>query len=278
MFGDTFKKLCVRYLFISAVLAAFVCLVNTDLFAAWGEKPARKAAPAAVQPVAAQAPAVEASPAKAAPVPAAIQQKQPTAQDMEKRRNMIKAAKEKLNNTVLEIELSQMTAEPKKETFKDTLRFSDNKIESDKLKAEGFPATNYTVSMSGEDIVVWETMQTSEKKGLAFWKGELENGVMRGVLSRHLDEKTVKDYSFASTKVEAVEAPKEEAIPESAAAVEAPKVETKTEPAAAEVKQKMKPAVEPEKKKVEVKQEAPKAQETVKNSAPEKKKKKNFFF
>jgi hypothetical protein len=41
-------------------------------------------------------------------------------------------------------------------------------------------------------------MQTSEKAGLAFWHGELENDVMRGVLSKHPDQKTHNDFSFYS--------------------------------------------------------------------------------
>jgi hypothetical protein len=156
-----------------------------------GAPPARKA-PAT--PAKAKAQVVE----KAKAQPASPIVKQPTAEEMEKRKNMIKAAKEKLNNLVWHIEVAQMTSEPQKETYKDTLRFTDNKVASEHLASDDFPSTNYTVSMSGENVVVWETMQTSEKKGLAFWKGEVEGGVMRGVLSRHFDEKSVRDYSFSS--------------------------------------------------------------------------------
>ena len=72
-------------------------------------------------------------------------------------------------------------------------------------------------------------MQTSEKKGLTFWKGELENDKMRGVLSRHIDEKTIKDYTFYSTAKEMItEAPPVVATP--------PAVVTPPAPPAEEVK------------------------------------------
>ena len=208
--------------------------------------PPRKA-PAA--PVKGKAQVVE----KAKAQPAAPIVKQPTPEEMEKRKNMIKAAKEKLDNLVWHIEVAQMTSEPQKETYKDTLRFSDNKVGSEHLSSDDFPSTNYTVSMGGENIVVWETMQTSEKKGLAFWKGEVEGGVMRGVLSRHFDEKTVRDYSFSSVGPAEVMAP----------------TEKKEEPKPAEVSEKK---AEP-KKEVEQKQ----ADTTKKKSEDKTKKKKGIF-
>jgi hypothetical protein len=121
--------------------------------------------------------------------------------------NRIKEAAKELENTLWRINLKQITQSEKKEAFADVIRFKAGKVEMESLTSQGFSPTSYSVTVKGEtyNIVVWETMQTSEKKGLAFWKGEIEEGRMRGVLSRHLDGKTVKDYSFYSTAKEMIQ-------------------------------------------------------------------------
>ena len=116
--------------------------------------------------------------------------------DKDKMQELVKKAKEELKDTTWEIELTDMNADKKKKTETDTLHFEGSTIKSDKLTKEGFPSTNYTVRVKGEEgeVIVWETMQTSSDKGIAFWRGELlENGVMRGVLSWHIDEKDKRD-------------------------------------------------------------------------------------
>lgn len=250
MFKAIFNKGQLKISFIIVAVIVLMFSVAMVCNAAWPRPDEKKAPPAK----AAQAPAAPAGQAAQAAAPAVAPQEpvrpaapQPSAAELEKRKNMIKAAKEKLNNQIWKIELVQMTAEPTKETFKDTLRFVNNRVESEKLVSEGFPTTNYTVSMSGENIVVWETMQTSEKRGLAFWKGELESGVMRGVLSRHLDEKTVKDYSFSSVGAsEKIAEPVKEETP---AVAEAPK-EKIAETKQAETKEEVQKP-EPTKKKLQ---------------------------
>ena len=135
----------------------------------------------------------------------------------EKKRQMIKAAKKKLDNTTWQIELTQMTTGKKKVKTEDTLRFINGRIESEQLVSEGFSVSNFTVRIKREDTVIWETMQSSEEQGLAFWRGEIKEGIMRGVLSRHLDEKTIKDYTFVSEKKEIIliseEGKKEKVVP-----------------------------------------------------------------
>lgn len=109
----------------------------------------------------------------------------------------LEAAKIELNNMEWKIKLSPI-GETKAKAYEDTLLFVENKFSSEKLESEDFPTSNYTVSLKGEDVIIWETMQTSESGGLAFWRGELENNVMRGVLSMRPDEKTSMDFSFYS--------------------------------------------------------------------------------
>jgi hypothetical protein len=137
---------------------------------------------------------------KAEPLAAVIPQ--------EKKMEVMKETAIKLNNTVWEIQLTQISTAKEKETFKDTLRFADYKFISDRLSPDGFGASNFTLAMPHENVVVWETMQDSGKNGLALWKGQLVEGdeVMRGVLSLHLNDKanTVKDYTFVSVKKEII--------------------------------------------------------------------------
>jgi len=115
--------------------------------------------------------------------------------DKEARKKKIAQAKKELEGTVWEISLTQMGTTNKSE---DTITFTEGKVESRKLTDEGFSPTNFTVSLKENEIIVWETMQSSEDEGLAFWRAEISGGRMRGVLSRHISENRVKDYTFAS--------------------------------------------------------------------------------
>jgi hypothetical protein len=65
----------------------------------------------------------------------------------------------------------------------------------------GFQATNYSLSIQGDGTFVWETMQTSEKSGIAFWRGEISADMqsMRGILSHQISDKNKEEYSFVST-------------------------------------------------------------------------------
>jgi hypothetical protein len=159
--------------------------------------------------------------------PSAVEVKQ----DEEMMAKRIEAAGKELNNTKWQVTFNQITQAEKKDSFTDTISFKDGKVEVAGLASQGFSASGFTISVKRQNTIVWETMQTGEKKGLAFWKGEIENDKMHGVLSRHIDEKTVKDYTFYSTGKEMIqeaastpEVKKEEVK----AAVESPKpVETK---------------------------------------------------
>ena len=149
----------------------------------------------------------------------------------------IKEAEKTLNNTKWQVNFSQITQAEKKEKFADTVSFKDGKVEIESLTSQGFSATSFTISIKGDDnnVIVWETMQVSEKKGLAFLKGEIEEGRMRGVLSRHLDEKSVKDYTFYSTSKEVIQEvtppPPAEPVPAAAVVQAAEKAKASPSPA-----------------------------------------------
>ncbi|OLS15356.1 MAG: hypothetical protein RBG13Loki_1030 [Promethearchaeota archaeon CR_4] len=185
---------------------------------------------------------------------AVTKKEKPKAAEVKKDDGMVKKIQDaikELDKTLWNINVTQITSSEKKEKYTDKIRFKDDTVAIETLVSQGFPATSFTITIKGDEnnIIIWETMQSSEKKGLAFLKGELEEGRMRGVLSRHIDEKTVKDYSFYSTSKEVIQ---EEVLPAEttpAASQAAPSEEVKKEEAkAAEVK--AIPAVQEEKKEV----------------------------
>ena len=104
-----------------------------------------------------------------------------------------------LNNTEWQIELTPLGGKGKKET--DVVAFKDSQISFAAYMKKGFPATNFTLTVGDDGMVVWETMQGSEKAGTAFWRGEMSKDMqsMRGILSYQMDAKTKTDYSFVST-------------------------------------------------------------------------------
>jgi hypothetical protein len=128
----------------------------------------------------------------------------------EEKRARMRELKEKkrkqLNNTEWRIELSVFGAGAKEQKDTDIITFKDNQVSSANLSRGGFSATNYTLTIQQDETLIWETMQTSNKGGIAFWRGELDPKMekMRGVLSHHLSDKTAKDYSFSSTGKKAV--------------------------------------------------------------------------
>jgi hypothetical protein len=112
-----------------------------------------------------------------------------------------------LNNTEWQIELTPLSGKGKKEL--ETIDFKNSQISFVSYAKKGFPATNFTLTIQEGGAVVWETMQTSEKSGIAFWRGEMDNNMqlIRGILSYQIDQKTKQDYSFVSVSKKNIPAP-----------------------------------------------------------------------
>lgn len=112
-----------------------------------------------------------------------------------------------LNNTEWTIELMSMGG-GKAKTEKDTLHFADGKISSANLGKAGYGVSNFTSRLLEDQTSDWETMQNSEKNGVAFWRGDIgPDGVMRGVLSKRDLKNNTKDFSFVSTSSQKVAPP-----------------------------------------------------------------------
>jgi hypothetical protein len=79
----------------------------------------------------------------------------------------------------------------------DRLSFRNGKFISANLNSLGFSGSNYSVTIEDKGKVVWETMQTSTN-GTASWRGEIEEGKMRGILSLRKEGQEAQDFSFSS--------------------------------------------------------------------------------
>ncbi len=107
-----------------------------------------------------------------------------------------------LNGTKWSIELIPLSGEKAKRPLKDTLKFEKGKVLSEAMSKEGYPTTNFTLTMNG-NTPVWETMQTKEGSGVCFWRGERQGEAMRGILSKHPTEGPSVDLSFSGNLIEA---------------------------------------------------------------------------
>lgn len=88
----------------------------------------------------------------------------------------------------------------------DVLTFQDNLFRSRASSKLGFTPTNYTltVSESEEGPTVWETMQTSGKGEVMFWRGEWLGKNMTGVITRQMEEGKTEEYSFSSSSMKEI--------------------------------------------------------------------------
>ncbi|MBI3602451.1 MAG: hypothetical protein HY209_06115 [Candidatus Omnitrophica bacterium] len=123
------------------------------------------------------------------PVPAALKVV-PTQEVLAKK-------KADLNNTEWAVEVKPMNGKGQAE--KDTLTFTDGKVVSKNMGQKGYSPTNYSVRLLDDETFTWETMQTSEKDGVAFWRGDIgPDGIMRGVISKRDKKNNGNDFSFLS--------------------------------------------------------------------------------
>jgi cytoskeletal protein RodZ len=110
-----------------------------------------------------------------------------------------------LDQQIAQLESSQWNIQIKPMSGKgsaesDILSFSDDKVSSKNLSNLGYSATNFSVRSQEDGTLIWETMQISEKDGTAFWRGDLREGVMSGVLSKRDKKGNTVNFSFTSVE------------------------------------------------------------------------------
>lgn len=114
----------------------------------------------------------------------------------------------------LEVAPSGVKKEDRKVT-PDTLIFKDGKMSSEGLAKKGYGTSNYTLTVGDDGVPVFETMQRDEKEGVAFWRGELVEGKIRGVISIQEAKSSAVSFGFSGSKAgEAAEIPAERVEPQ----------------------------------------------------------------
>jgi len=113
------------------------------------------------------------------------------------KKSVIQAGKD-IDGCAWKIRLAQIDG-PKKDFIDlDTIIFEDNYISSEQLRQEGFSTTRYSKKVLKNGNTGWETIQANGTGETAFWRGEWDGRVMRGVLSRRSSDGAVRDFSFAA--------------------------------------------------------------------------------
>lgn len=117
-------------------------------------------------------------------------------------------------------------------TTKDSVIFKNNKLNSAGLSEKGFGTSNYSLTVGDDKVPVFETMQRNEVEATVFWRGELVDGKIRGVISVQEKGKPATAFSFRGEKAgEAAEIPAEKVEPQPEPVIE----ETPPAPAVEEV-------------------------------------------
>jgi hypothetical protein len=122
-----------------------------------------------------------------------------------------------LNNTQWEVEVSALSGKGSRQ--KDTFIFYENKFSAEEFLKKGYKPSNYTVTVQEDGSAFIETMQSSDKEGVVFWRLEFDPAMVscKGLLSSQLPNNRSEDYSFVSVArklyVPPAEVPKEAALP-----------------------------------------------------------------
>lgn len=138
-------------------------------------------------------------------------------EELKSRREAEKQAKEQLSSKEWAINVKEINPARKSRAQADVLNFSEGKITSKSLSVKGYPGTNYTVTVQENNgTIIWETMQTNEGVGIAFWRGELaKGGTMTGVLTIQPKKGENEEYYFTTAALTETKAePKAEPKPE----------------------------------------------------------------
>jgi hypothetical protein len=157
----------------------------------------KKSPPPAMQPPAQAAVQKTGVPA-ASTVSASQGVRPPSKAELDKMRATREKKRGELNNTQWELTVKPLSGKGKEQ--KNTLIFQDHMFSSEEFLKKGFQPSNYTLTVLDNGVVVVETMQTSEKEGLIFWRVEFDEPLTtcKGVFSRQLPHSKSEDFSLRS--------------------------------------------------------------------------------
>ncbi len=80
----------------------------------------------------------------------------------------------------------------------DVLTFSEGKVSAKEILAKGYQQSNCTITTQEDGTVVWETMQANEKGDILFWRGELKDNFMQGMISMQTKDGKNQDIAFTT--------------------------------------------------------------------------------
>ena len=104
-----------------------------------------------------------------------------------------------LAGTVWALQVKPMYAAGSGGVVVDELRFESGKVVSSTLAAQGFAGSNYSLTIQGNGVVLWETMQTGPNNEVVCWRGEWDGKTMHGVMTRQLPGQVVTNFAFIGT-------------------------------------------------------------------------------
>lgn len=125
-------------------------------------------------------------------------------------------AQKTLNGFTWNLEVSPTAGKKEdRKIVKDTVIFKDGKMSSDGLAKKGYGTSNYTLTVGDDGVPVFETMQRDTDNGVAFWRGEIVEGKIRGVISVQKAKEAATTFGFRGEKAgEAAEIPAERVEPQ----------------------------------------------------------------
>ena len=146
-------------------------------------------------------------PASAPSVQSAVRARSP-------QEKLLEEVRAKLDGTTWSLELRPFEGSEggKKKNPQDAVTFHGTTVASERLSKRGYGPSNYSLKVNDDGTATWETMQTKEGTGVAFWRGEVQGETMRGVLSQQPTGGATENFSF-SGKQTAQATPKEDAAP-----------------------------------------------------------------
>jgi len=120
------------------------------------------------------------------------------------KRALIEQKRKEMDNMEWEIQLNPLSGKGK--VLPETVIFRNSQVSFIEFGKKGFTPSNFSLKVQEDKILVWETMQSQEKSGVVFWRGEISPDLekMRGVASYQMSDKKKDDYSFVSTKKRAL--------------------------------------------------------------------------
>ncbi len=129
-------------------------------------------------------------------IPKKVVRKRAISKELLKKRKLIRQKRASLNNSIWDIKVVSLKGGRK---TKDSVIFKDDKIAVKSLLDDGFPYTNYTLTIKDDRSIVCETMQTSKSGKVVFIRAEVAPDItnVHGIISFPKGN-TSQDYSFRS--------------------------------------------------------------------------------